>query len=252
MADLLLEFFKRDLTEAEEQQLANLIAGAPQQSLRFAELAHAAYLQTGLPDTGGGNGGNGSGGFGGGGMTHLIGPILLKSVVLLTLTGLTAYGIFRLLHAAPIPSVSLPPAVIQNIAPAKPQPVIPKVISVTKPAKPAPQAPLQTLPLKALAKPGMVNPVAYDSAKKYEGLDIMVEQKTSGLLTVRALDSGKNEVRLLFAGMLKPGKWDFVWDGKTENGEPAQPGTYRVEVQSGKEVLTKAVVIRGEAVASQK
>ena len=250
MSDLLKEFFKRDLTEAEEQRLGKLLSSSPTHSLRFADLAHVAYLQTGLPDAGGGNG---SGGFGGpGGMSHLIGPIILKSVVLLTVTGLAAYGIFRLLHETLNPSVSLPPAVIQNAAPAKSQPVIPKVISVSKPAPVAPQAPLQTLPLKALAKPGMVNPVAYDSAKKYEGLDIMVEQKSSGLLTVRALDGGKNEVRLLFAGMLKPGKWDFVWDGKMQNGEPAQPGTYQVEVQSGKDVLSKEVVIRGEAVASQK
>jgi len=246
MADLLKEFFERDLTEAEEQRLADLIAGAPQQSLRFAELAHAAYLQTGLPDT---DGGNGSGGFGSpGGLTHLIGPIVLKSAVILAVGGFTAYGIFRLLHGTPNPTVSLPAAVIQNEAPAKPQPVIPEKITVSKPA---PQAPIQAPPLKALAKPGMVNPVAYDPAKKYEGLDIMVEQKSPGLLTVRALDSGKKEVRLLFAGMLKPGRWDFVWDGKTENGEPAQPGTYQVEVQSGKQVLNKEVIIRGEAIASE-
>ena len=98
----------------------------------------------------------------------------------------------------------------------------------------------------------MVRPMAHDPAKRYEGLDILVDQKTAGLVTVRALDGTGKEVRLLFAGFLKHGQWDFLWDGKLDNGQNAQPGTYHVEVQTGKNILNQDIVIQGEAVSTSK
>ncbi|HTC20854.1 MAG TPA: FlgD immunoglobulin-like domain containing protein, partial [bacterium] len=92
---------------------------------------------------------------------------------------------------------------------------------------------------------------AYDPDQKYDGLDIMVEQKAPDLVTVRALDQSNREVRILYAGMLASGKWDFQWDGKGDNGQPAGPGQYQIQVQSGKEILSKQINIQGEPLADQ-
>jgi hypothetical protein len=241
MADLLKDFFNRDLSDAEEQTLADLISSSPQQSSRFADLAREAYLQTGLPNEGGSND---SGTFGD--TFRLWGPIVLKIILLLAATGFALYALVCLLRENSNPSASLPPAVVKNIVPSMPHPAISKSLSHSPVKKETSYSP--PLPL---TKPGMVKPAAYDPNKKYEGLDIMVEQKNSGLVTVRALDGSNREVRFMFAGMLKSGKWDFLWDGKLDSGQLAQPGTYRVEVQSGKDILTKEIVIQGVPVAKQ-
>ena len=241
MADLLMDFFERDLTDVEDQALADSIASSPPQSLRFAELARDAYLQTGLPNEDGSNGSSGSGT-----SLRLWGPITLKIILLLSASGFLLFSIYRLLHEPPSPSSALALTVVKKIAPSLPNPVFSKAPALS-PLKKAATYP----PPLPLTKVGMVKPMAYDLSQKYEGLDIMVEQKNAGLVTVRALNSSGREIRLLFAGMLKQGKWDFQWDGKLDSGPLAQPGTYRVEVQSGKDILSKEVVIQGMPVARQ-
>jgi hypothetical protein len=237
--DLLKEFFKRDLTEAEEEQLGQELASGPKKSMRFARLASLAYLKTGLPHPGDPHGGPGLGPHWGG----LGGGMTLK-ILTTVAAGSAAVFYYSQTHHPPVapPITQTLPA---RIAPA--QPVI----------KTAPSVRLATAPSTFVAPQtshpmGMVRPEAYDPSAKYEGLDLMVERKTTGLVTLRVMDPAGKEVRLLYAGILKPGKWHFLWEGKLENGDLAQPGTYMIEVQSGSEVLTKQIVIQNLSKVTQK
>jgi hypothetical protein len=235
--DLLKEFFKRDLTEAEEEQLARELASGPKKSLRFARLASLAYLKTGLPHAGSPHGGPGLGphwGNLGGGMTLKI----LATVA----AGGAAVFYYSQTHRPPLaPPAVRPPAERQAL-------VVP-----TAGKKVGMPAPVPFAAPQASAHPmGMVRPEAYDPTAKYEGLDLMVERKTTGLVTLRVMDPAGKEVRLLYAGILKPGKWHFLWEGKLENGDLAQPGTYVIEVQSGSEVLSKQIVIQDLSKVTQK
>ncbi len=49
MADLIQEFFERELSEAEANSLGNLLQESPDSALRFESLLEKHYLQTGLP-----------------------------------------------------------------------------------------------------------------------------------------------------------------------------------------------------------
>jgi hypothetical protein len=257
MIDLQKEFFKRDLTDAEEQRLADQLAASPKVSLRFARLAENAYLRTGLPDPrkqgpqGPGQDGpgpkgprpkgQGPNGHGPGvSMTlKVVGGLLAGgALVVMAVKFRTAAPEIKPGDLAPTPAFSSTP--LPERVPLKPRSLAP-VSPVHPPADLAP-----------LSKPGMVQPLAYDPAKKYEGLDLIVERATSGLVTVRVLDNASKEVRLLYAGFLGRGKWNFTWDGKLDSGELAHPGLYRVEVQSGKDVLTKEITISSDSVADQK
>jgi hypothetical protein len=100
--------------------------------------------------------------------------------------------------------------------------------------------------------PGMVRPEAYDPTAKYEGLDLVIDRKTTGLVTLRVVDGNQKEIRLLYVGLLKAGQWHFQWDGKLESGEYAHPGTYQIQVLSGAETLSKQIVIKAEPDLSQK
>jgi flagellar hook assembly protein FlgD len=77
-------------------------------------------------------------------------------------------------------------------------------------------------------------------------LSVVVSRRSAGLVTVRILDSGKKEVRLLYAGMLQPGDWTFEWEGLLEDGSRAVPGAYFVETQSGSAVMQKKIQIEAE------
>jgi len=73
----------------------------------------------------------------------------------------------------------------------------------------------------------------------------------TGLVTLRVLDANKNEIRLLYVGLLKPGQWRFQWDGKQEKGGWVPPGNYQIQVLSGAITLTKQIAIRSETDLTQ-
>ena len=52
MKDLMKEFFKRDLTDAEEEELGRQLKASPKNSMRFAKQAKIFYTRTGLPRVG--------------------------------------------------------------------------------------------------------------------------------------------------------------------------------------------------------
>ncbi len=102
MANLLKDFFKRDLTTQEWVDLEGQLSGSTKDSLRFAQLAKKFYLGLGLPDPEGPHGSSGAG-------PHSIGGLILKSLVGLSLLGAISWLVWG--HTHPAPKLEPPPSV---------------------------------------------------------------------------------------------------------------------------------------------
>jgi hypothetical protein len=242
MADLVKEFFRRDLSDSEVLQLERLLDSSDEACLRMARFAEKAYLRTGLPHP------KAPGGAGGGptpgnwlGPLQGFHPLMLATV----LTGVTAATVYWHFHSAPQPAPI--PETVQT-API-PKPVkAPLSVQHSSP-KPAPavaMAPQPTAPPSVLPNQGLVEPMAYVPGKQYGGLSVIVDQTADDLVTVRVLDSTHAEVRTLYAGLLAKGTWTFTWDGKLSDGKKAGVGSYWVEVESGGKPLSKEIKIQGK------
>ena len=94
------------------------------------------------------------------------------------------------------------------------------------------------------AAPALPEAVKKPSSASQTGLGLVVNQKQQGMVTVRILDENEKETRQLFAGVLDKGQWRFTWDGKMENGEPAEPGAYRIEARAGEVVDFKVIWVK--------
>lgn len=233
------EYFKRDLTDKEEDLLARQLAESPKTSLKFARLAEIAYLQTGLPHVGTRGGGPGHGlGAGGSGAT----------MTLKVLTALVAGGsaVVYFVRTQSPPTIVLQPQATPFV---QTQKVIPEITMVQRVTPTIAFSPKTSFLPPSFR--GIVQPEAYDPSVKYEGLDLVIERKTTGLVTLRVLDANKNEIRLLYVGLLKPGQWRFQWDGKQEKGGWVPPGNYQIQVLSGAITLTKQIAIRSETDLTQ-
>jgi hypothetical protein len=216
MPDLAKAYFERDLTEAEEQLLADQIASSPEAALKLAKEARSYYAATGLPSPDWGSTAAGA---------ATASPGILKIVLLgVLLTGTALYFLSRPSPRA-LPAVEPPPAPVA--VPARTGKTVPVRHSAPQVSRPAPTlAPQRLVP-----------------GRRYEGLAVIVEQKAAGLVTVRVLDGNGEEVRLLYAGLLPPGDWTFEWDGHLQDGGHAPGGLYTVETQSGKTQLQKKISI---------
>lgn len=213
-------YFERDLTEAEENRLAEEIASSPELALRFAQEAKASYVATGLPAPDWSKTATGSASTGTSGIIKglLVGAILSGGL----------YWGYNHLRGPAVPFKDEQQAEIQQIV------IEPLALVVVS----------KKAPIKQVTEPApTVAPQRFIPGKKYEGLSAIVNQKSAGLVTVRVLNSRDQEVRLLFAGMLPPGEWTFDWDGHIADGTHASSGIYQVETQSGKVVLQKKVQI---------
>lgn len=244
MADLVKEFFRRDLTDGEARQLEQLLESSDDACLRLAQFAEKAYLRTGLPRPKAP--GSPPGGGLGPGLFHGFHPLLMVAA----LTGAAALVYFY--HSQP----TLVPAVHQKIAALAPR-TAPRHTSPPPArvlAKPSPIGVPQSITAHPVLSPGpgLVEPVAYVPGKKYGGLSVTVQQAADDLVTVRVLDSTRAEVRALYAGLLAQGTWTFTWDGKLSNGQRAGIGSYWVEVKSGGRSLTREIRIQGKTVAGAK
>ncbi len=102
----------------------------------------------------------------------------------------------------------------------------------------------------ALSAPASLqpNPVSNPAPlpPRYQQLSISVELPNSGLVTVRVFDSQSVEIKTLYAGVLPAGQKVFIWDGKKEDGALASPGTYFIQVQSGKNHMRREVHIEAD------
>jgi len=157
MADLLKEFFRRDLTDPEEERLAQQLAASQKVSMRFAKMAKKAYLATGLPNPEKPGGGSTSPGA----SSHL-GPIILKSVVVLALLGGMGLLVWNVVKTPPETKAVLTPTPTPIVHKKKPVPPnreptatpIPKAKVVPKPAPPTPTP----LPPAPPPKPAAIAP----------------------------------------------------------------------------------------------
>lgn len=221
MADLILEFFKRDLNENEMEELGRLLERSPEEALRFGSGMEKLYLGTGYPlpklpkglkplpkPPGGG------GGFAAGGMAGATKITLLALMV--TGAGLSIWKYWLSPAPASTAAVGIP-----TVAP-------------------NPPSPRATVHHAALSLP----PIAAGPKEKGDELSIFLDSPQRALVTVRILDFTGAEVRQIYAGFVESGRWQFKWDGLLSGGETAPPGSYRIEVRSGAKRLEKTVQIK--------
>jgi hypothetical protein len=226
MENLVKAFFERDLTEAEEKRLDTLLESSPKEAFQLLERAKALYLQTGLPNPEPPPAGGPP--LSAGGAKMLWG--FLTGIVI---TGAAWWSWEN--RPVPQPEVSIPVSAIPLAAPA-----YPKITPAGSPPRPEPPpAGLK----QVFVEPEMVRPEPYIAGHRYGGLNVIVDQKGSGLITIRVLDPNGKEIRLLFANILEAGRWNFSWDGRTKDGRLAKAGLYQVETQSGKTLLRKEIRI---------
>jgi hypothetical protein len=209
MADLIHEFFERELSETEADVLSEQLRLSTDESLRFEGLLESHYLATGLPlpelpaslqNLPLNPGGLGS-------------ALGLKLFAVLVATGL-GYAVYKFW---PSPAVA-------------PQAVLAPVVSVSQPAVITKLLPVQ---------PKSVSPTATG-----EELSVVVGAQEKTLVTVRILNHEGGEVRDLYTGFIQPGHWSFQWDGDLSDGVPAPAGEYQIDVQSGALHQTKDIQIK--------
>lgn len=197
------EYFKRDLTESEEQQLADRLASDPQDASLFAQSMAAHYKECGLPEPV----------WPGGALPFPRSRGWKKWLFLLILI---PFG-WSYHHWASQPSTAPQGGSVET-------------------------APIKTEPQKHVLDTTSKKP----SGTKYQELSVVVNQRQTGLVTVRVVDNQDHLIRTLYAGILKPGNPSFTWDGKTEQGALAPAGRYFVEVKSGKDMFRKEVKVDPE------
>ncbi len=225
MADLITEFFERELTETEADSLGDLLRESPDETLRFEGLLEGHYLATGLPSpqlpasllklppSPGGWGGAGG----------------LKLLFLLGAAGLGLLAWkFR-----PITSF-FQPAAIPASATLSQSPVF----------STAPK-PVNTLPQPAnAAKSEPVQPQEAGPVAEGEELSVEVGTQEKTLITVRVLNHEGKEICDIYTGFVQPGQWSFRWNGNLADGMPAPAGAYQIDVQAGALHQSKDIQIK--------
>ncbi len=237
MKDLIEEFFKRDLTEAEKDQLTELINGSDEDALRFARMAENFYAKTGLPQPR----------WSGKPLksrrvhkawfttpTFFFLPVLAFAIV----GGVTAVKAVH--HWLAQRQSSPTPVETPQPLTATPTPEVHALpAAVSKPVEP--QA--TSTPVFTPVPTATLSPIPTPAGPKKQELSVVVGLHQSGVVTVRVLDQGNNEIRLLGTNILPAGQQTFTWDGLKQNGQLAPPGTYYVEVKSSAGTLRKKIKI---------
>ena len=244
MNPLIDEYFKRDLTESEEKDLAEDLAASPEDALRLAQGLEDLYAKSGLPAPVWPGGtmppfGNHPG---------WIKP-LIPSLLILLLAGFSAYQWFRSIPPpAEAPREEAPMKKIHALNQAA-EKILKRV-----PAAPGagPVLPAQPLSATTLELPSLrtepaspAPPFPQPQGHLYQQLSIVVEPTSPSLATVRVLDGANHELKTLFAGIIPAGRRTFTWDGKTTQGTVAPAGTYFIEVKSGEKVMRQEVKVEG-------
>jgi FlgD Ig-like domain len=214
MADLIQEFFQRDLSEAEQESLNGLLAESPDAASRYENLLEQNYRATGLPR-----------------------PRLPRSLRTLRFPGSGG-----LAGASPwvkilVLSLAAAGAALWKFWP-RPQAEVRVPSAQTAPAAVAAQDASRRASLP------WVRPQPVKPSEEGQELSVVVESPQTALVTVRILDAAGREVRALYTGFVQPGRWSFQWDGMLSNGQPAPAGNYRIDVQSGASHQTKDIKIK--------
>lgn len=213
MSNLVEEFFKRDLTEAEAQELEGLLEKSPEDSLRFGQNLEQQYLSLGLTVPA---------------IPGHFGPALPKAgwgllKSLLAAATLTGAGLLAwTLWPKPAAVISVP----------SPKTALPQTLSRPKAKLPAP-------PVEILQR-------LTGTSQEGNRLSVVVELDHAAPVQVRIFDPFNREVRALYQGNLQAGKWSIHWDGLLTDGSKAPSGNYRIQVQSGTTEMSKNVVIESK------
>lgn len=249
--DLIIKFFREDLTEAEESTLSDHLSSSIEDALRFGQHAEASYRHYGLPEPAW-RGGPPPGFYPKSGLKFgLWLPIAF-------LAGLSALGAWKYwTRTESKPSTSIPTGVSTVLAhtPQKrteSSPVVSedKVIpdrltreEVTAKTS-SPDAAAVNSPA-ASTQPAMppIN-AALQPHHPHSNLEVLVKRAKPGEVTVRVLEPNGNQAVLLYQGLLQPGSWAFDWNGRLSDGGRPPAGTYQIQVVSGAVTLSKPVVIR--------
>jgi hypothetical protein len=246
------EYFKRDLTESEEQQLAEWLDSHPEDSALFARRMKDLYEKSGLPEPI---------------WPHSPVPVSDSMSVFKWLAPLVlfllAFGFYEWrskmgplsppliapsLRTVPLESQETPVKkypISKKNSYLHPEPAVVVALTPLSAATPGSMPPrpaavlFNSTPLPA-STPIAAVPAA-SSGRQYEQLSVVVDLPQGGLATVRVIDGLDNEVGILYAGILPAGRKTFTWDGKTEQGVVATPGRYFVEIKSGKDVMRQEI-----------
>ncbi len=208
MADLIHEFFERELTEAESDALGEQLRLSADESLRFEGLLESHYAATGLP------------------LPEL--PTSLQNLPLNPggLGSALGLKLFAVLVVAGLGYLVLK----SWLSPAVPKAVLAPVVSTSQPAVITKLLPVQPKPVSSTATG--------------EQLSVVVGAQAKTLVTVRILNYEGKEIRDLYTGFVQPGHWSFRWDGDLADGVPAPAGNYEIDVQTGALHQTKDIRIK--------
>lgn len=255
MNRLVEEYFKRDLTEAEEEQLARELESSPEEAGEFARSMAKLYQDNGLPEPVWTErplpAGRSARGFL---------KALIPALLILLLLGSLAYRFLARNNPLPILTAPAPTpgqpveqfvpkkqkAAVQTHSPARPKTVSASSVPTLPVATAVPALPPGLVPPPLTAPPPITPPAAPAPGRQYQELSVVVEPTAAGLVTVRVYDSQNSEVRTLFAGIVPVGQRTFTWDGKTDSGAVAPAGTYFIEVKSGENVMRRQVQVQGD------
>ncbi|HJT24507.1 MAG TPA: hypothetical protein VJ873_08005 [bacterium] len=259
--DLIIKFFKEDLSEAEESALSDRLSSSIEDALRFGQHAEASYRHYGLPEPQW-RGGPPPGFYSKSGLKFgLWLPVIF-------LAGLSTWGGWKYwtgngnklsLNAPGVSVPGLAPSSEkkpQHTAPIPQKEVIPDLLrpEAVQPADETssnPGSSVATNPASAkgaLAKPEQpaLTPVnaATQAHHPHSNLEVLVKQAKPGTVTVRVVEPDGSQAVMLYQGLLQPGSWIFDWNGRLADGSPPPAGTYQIQVVSGAVTLHKDVVIR--------
>lgn len=243
MADLIEKFYRSDLTEAEDEALATQLGSSEDAADQFAERAEQLYYLFGLPKP-----------QKPGGLSRFLRSSWGRWMpVMVMLGGLAAWVWWPKIEGNAVPGVTSMPMVIPTpwvVEPPKKEVPIsgrkterqiesPLVPTESVEPPPTPRIPAGATPVlvgEAPPKPGFET--------DYRNLKVVVDQEKAGPITVRILSPQGFEVRRLYEGTLKAGKWSFSWDGIMADGMAAEPGVYHIQVLGAAKSISKEIIVR--------
>jgi hypothetical protein len=210
MVDLIQAFFERELSESEADLLGKLLQESPDSALRFEGLLETHYLATGLP-------------------SPELPLSLQKFTPVAGKLGALGWGALAVAIATGVGLLAWKLWPVSEIG----QPVAARsLVPVSRIS--APKAIKKSILSSVHSEPTGPSAVG-------EELSVVVDTREKSLVTVRVLNAAGQEVRHLFTGFVEPGQRSFQWDGNLSAGEPAPPGSYRIDVQTGDSHQTKNI-----------
>jgi hypothetical protein len=215
MIDLVDEFFKRNLTEAEAQSLEELLDKSPEASSRFGDMLQQEYVSLGLPEPKI--------------PKNFHSPVSIPPIAwfgpVLGFSALVGVALVSLAWWAKSHSELKVPVMTAALT----QPPI--VAEISKKTEVLPPPPIE-VPQKL-----------EDDSVEGSRLSVVVELEKLARVQVRVLNPQDQSLRVLFEGPLSPGKWAIQWDGRLSDGTEADPGKYLIQVKAGSQVMSKSVSV---------